>query len=126
MAITDHQSFRQPGDRDVGVWRYMSLTKFVWVIDLTNNFNYVMHKRKSFEHERELRAVIWTPAAKTEFDRVEDRGLIVPVPINDLIQRIYINPNADPILLEVVNGLKQTNKLDCEIVKSNVNDPPDY
>lgn len=104
----------------------MSLTKFVWVIDLTNNFNYVMHKRKSFEHERELRAVIWTPAAKTEFDRVEDRGLIVPVPINDLIQRIYINPNADPILLEVVNGLKQTYKLDCEIVKSNVNDPPDY
>jgi hypothetical protein len=113
-----------PDDVLIGMVRYIDYETAY--INLGNAFNYVMHKRKSFEHEREVRAVIWTPMLKTQLERVKDRGLVVPISMNALIQRIYINPNADPILVEVVNGLKQTYKLDCEIVKSGVNDPPDY
>jgi hypothetical protein len=113
-----------PHDAYVGVVRYIDYND--GEIDYTNGFNYVMHKRKSFEHEREVRAVVWEPAASTKFEKIDDRGLVVPVPMNELIQRIYISPNADSILVDVVTGLKQAYKLDCEIVKSSVNDPPDY
>ena len=113
-----------PEDAYIGTVRYIDYNSTH--IDYGNGFNYVMHKRKSFEHEREMRAVIWAPVAKKEFEKVDDRGLIVPVPMNELIQRIYISPDADPLLVDVVTGLKHTYKLDCEIVKSSVNDPPDY
>lgn len=58
-----------------------------------------IYKRKSFEHERELRAVIWTMEhGKNDWgtgNKLKDvRGLYVPIEVPSLIERIYITPTA--------------------------------
>jgi hypothetical protein len=95
-------------------------------ISIEDAFQYIVHKRKSFEHERELRAVIWRIKSEDRFKIIEDRGMLVPVQLDKLIERIYINPNADPLLRDVVNGLKSSYSLTAPVHKSNVNDSPDY
>jgi hypothetical protein len=94
-------------------------------IEVGNLFNYITHKRRSFEHERELRAVLWLPNIKGKLEMAaEDRGLVAPVDLNQLIERVFINPNADPLLQEVVAGLKTTYGLKARI--HIVNRPPEY
>jgi hypothetical protein len=94
-------------------------------ISVADGFTYIVHKRKSFEHERELRAVMWRPISEN-FAIKEDRGMIAPITAAELIENIFINPNADPILEEVVNGLTATYNISARVLKSNVNDGPDY
>ena len=69
-----------------------------------------MYKRKSFEHERELRAVIWTLehgkndwGLKNKFKDVS--GLYVPVDIPTLIERIYLAPTAPHWVRELIDSL---------------------
>ena len=30
--ISEHPSFESPADRDVSIWRYMDLAKFIWIL----------------------------------------------------------------------------------------------
>jgi hypothetical protein len=71
-----------------------------------------MHKRKSFEHERESRALIWTPqhgrneigdSTKNRFHDVS--GLHVRVDLNVLIQRIFVAPTAPAWIVELISSL---------------------
>ena len=32
QMISEHSSFEPPADRDVSVWRYMDLAKFLWML----------------------------------------------------------------------------------------------
>ena len=50
-------------------------------------FNFIMHKRKSFEHERELRAVFWEMSATTDAQPYKAK-------IEDLDQRVEHHPVA--------------------------------
>jgi hypothetical protein len=62
-----------------------------------NTFELFMYKRKSFEHEREIRAVIsrsndrygWPPKPP-----LENRGLLVSISLGGLIENVYISPTA--------------------------------
>jgi hypothetical protein len=112
-----------PHEAFLGAVEYIDYNK--QYISVTNALNYIIHKRKSFEHERELRAVMWRPISD-KFAVIDDRGMIAPIQLIDLIENIFINPNADPILEEVVNGLKSAHKLPAPVHKSSVNDSPDY
>ena len=77
-----------PSECFLGTVKYIDYdTEF---IDVNYAFNYIVHKRNSFEHERELRAVIWPPCVHKPFTSVGDGGLIVPVTTNDLVERIFI------------------------------------
>ena len=113
-----------PHDCFLGTVRYIDYNKEY--IDMTNGLQFIVHKRRSFEHERELRSVLWSPAVTTPFKSDDGRGLIVPIDVNDLIDGIYINPNAKPILEDVVNGLKHNYALAAPVHKSDVNEAPNY
>jgi hypothetical protein len=65
-------------------------------IDLDNALNYIVHKRKGFDHERELRAVLWTGADDTRdaFISIGGKGLLVPIDIGKLIETIFISPDS--------------------------------
>jgi len=96
-------------------------------IKFGNLFNYITHKRRSFEHERELRAVHWIGSRKSRFQMAaENRGLIAPVDLNLLIENVFINPDADPLLEDVVSGLQATYGLKAPVHKSVVNHGPEY
>ena len=69
-----------------------------------------MYKRKSFEHEKELRAVIWTmqhgknqPGPENRFK--DSPGLYVPVDIPTLVERVYLAPTAPSWLRDLIESL---------------------
>ena len=96
-------------------------------IDMTNVFNYITHKRISYEHEKEVRAVIWSPTQepKTKFSIIND-GFVVPVELGDLIREVYVSPYSFPPLREVVSGLLRTYDVIVPTLESEVNAPPSF
>jgi hypothetical protein len=95
--------------------------------DIGNLLNHIVHKRKSFEHEREARAVVWNHrGAKLPFDSVEGRGLIVPVDIRTLIKEIFVSPGSKVMLRQIIEGLASKYGIAVPVRQSTVNDPPDY
>jgi hypothetical protein len=70
--------------------------------------NFIIHKRKSFEHEREreLRAVVWNYTKPSgSFEIVNSgKGLIVPINLSNVVQEVITSPDANPPFLEVVKG----------------------
>ena len=77
-------------------------------------------KRKSFEHEQELRATILLPKP--------GMGTAVPCDLNDLIKQIHIFPKAPPYYTETVRyALGQARpEIKAPVVTSKLLDPPDY
>lgn len=92
--------------------------------------SYFWYKRKSFEHEREVRAMV---IADDDLRKkmVEDykRGTIVvnlPVDLEVLIQNVYVSPYADVWFRDLVaDELKQCN-LEKQVLYSSLNQQPIY
>jgi hypothetical protein len=64
-----------------------------------------MHKRKSFEHEKELRAMIWgSRHAKTGLADAP-AGLYVDVGLDTLIDAVYAAPGAEDWFVELVRSV---------------------
>ena len=74
-----------------------------------NGFNFIMHKRLSFTHERELRAIFWemmgTPDAQPYKARIEPSGLAIEVDLPALIERVYVSPTAAPWFANLVAAI---------------------
>lgn len=90
-----------------------------------------VHKRKSFEHEQELRAVIqqfrYTKNGEINWDRpLFDDGVYVQVDLDLLIDKIYLAPTAPKWLPELVKSVTKRYKLDKEVVQSTLDDVPVY
>ncbi len=86
--------------------------------------SYIIHKRKSFEHERELRAVIYRDEACPFDESVGGKGLIVPIDVAELIEEIFVSPTAQSPLSDVVAGLAEKYGLSAPVLPSRVNDEP--
>lgn len=85
-----------------------------------NGFFLALHKRRSFEHERELRAIV-TP------HELEDRiGIIVPVDLRSLIERVFVAPNSHPWVRDLVQKVLARFQLDVPVVHSALDDRPLY
>jgi hypothetical protein len=70
-------------------------------------FRPLFHKRKSYEHERELRALVWTVAAPEgggfhSKDAKRNGGLYIPVDVQELVERVYVAPTAPAWFKELV------------------------
>lgn len=84
----------------------------------------VMHKRKSFEHEREVRAVIYTP--KGICDMPVHCGFPVPVDVRALVVNVYVCPTADNCFVRRVERETQKHKCDFNVIKSSLYETPPY
>ncbi len=80
---------------NIGVIKYVD--EDTEIINWTNIFDYALHKRKSFEHEKELRAVV--------LSRVDNSGGEVQVDLAKLIERIFIAPNASNWTFELIKKI---------------------
>ena len=93
-----------------------------------NGFNYFLHKRKSFEHERELRAMIWTMSMKNgepEWDiPPEQTGLNIPVELAELVEQVVIAPEAPDWFLEIVKAVVRRYKLELRVRQSSLSATP--
>jgi len=67
-----------------------------------NMFHYIMHKRRSFQHEQECRAVVWRSGPKISLVPVPPEhvytkyppGINVPIPLQDLIEVVTVSPSS--------------------------------
>ena len=97
-----------PNYANVGVINYIDYDSEIFPADhLMHN---IMHKRKSFEHERELRAVVWErlsgPLGGEEIrKRATSSGLIINVDLENLIDHIYICPTSPDWVAELVKNV---------------------
>jgi hypothetical protein len=66
----------------------------------------LMRKRQAFEHEHEIRALVWPPLAPPELGASEideDTHVInVPWPAREYLERIYVSPYAEEWYRDVV------------------------
>jgi len=89
-----------------------------------------VHKRKSFEHERELRAVIQElPMSNGHIDfskELFDYGKNLHVNLDNLIENIYVAPNSRRWFIEAVQVTVERFNLQKEILVSDLSNDPVY
>lgn len=115
-----------PSDAFFGVVKYVDYEQDTF--GSGNVLEFIMHKRLSFEHEREARSVIWCMASESQHrEFINDRhGMSVAIDTKELIKEIYLSPSANAPLLEVVTKLVKDFGLNIEVKQSEVNSPPAY
>jgi hypothetical protein len=91
--------------------------------DTKEMLGYIVHKRNSFEHEREIPAVVYHNDT-CPFELVGGSGLVVPIDIAELIEEIIVSPASQPPLSEVVAGLAVKYGLNARVQQSRVNEEP--
>ena len=85
-------------------------------------------KRKSFEHEREVRAVILDLDDENiqNFSPRYDVGNYYEVDISILIHEVVVAPYAQDWFLELVQSVADRYKLKAPVVKSRLAEPPTW
>jgi hypothetical protein len=83
-----------PDDINIGTVKYIDYHGDSYVAEGNVAFPYV-HKRRSFELERELRAVMWKLSEAVSFNlsyRPADKGQGVTVELSELTEKIFVAP----------------------------------
>ena len=92
-----------------------------------NRFVPLLHKRTSFTHEQEIRAIIWPAAAPSHrMEPIPGHGLAVKVDISTLIQHICVCPTAPAWVKELVRSVTHRYGLDIKVSGSIVGQEPLY
>jgi len=111
-----------PKESMLGIVKYIDYRRDSF--DTGELLNYIVHKRISFAHEREIRAVIYYDET-CPFEREGENGLVVPIDTATLIEEILVSPvAAQPLLSDVVAGLADKYGLSAPVGPSRVNDEP--
>lgn len=86
-------------------------------IPLGNTYWPFLHKRMSFDHEKELRVIFDTVFEK---DPLDEKGIYIPVNLEKLIRRIFVSPTAEHWMFELLKSLVNKYDLNKEIVQSDL------
>lgn len=91
------------------------------ISDFGNIFNYFLIKRKSLEHEKEIRAIvdlgIENPKAKSNSQHF-DNGINVIIDMHELIENIFVSPSSPQWYFELVKSLVKRYNFDFNVVQS--------
>lgn len=91
-------------------------------IDFSKNFAGIndsfWYKRKSFEHEKEVRAIFCDHQNKNEL------GKLIPVDLSTLIDKIYISPTSQEWFKELVEDILLKYSIKKKIGESSMKDKP--
>lgn len=107
------------GNSELGVVNYVDYNEqFIPEFDPYLAF---LYKRKSFEHERELRAI------KKEVNEENfGNGQFEKIRLSYLIENIYVSPSAPIWFFELVNKTIKRYKLNKPVIQSSLSDDPVY
>jgi hypothetical protein len=114
-----------------GVVRYIDYEKD-HISDEHTTFDSFIFKRKSFEHEMELRALIQRPPPTTS-DRkwrldvdVIKEGIRVPVNLESLLGSIHVAPGSPSWFVELVKSVTARYAVNVPVVQSSLETDPMY
>lgn len=110
----------------IGKVKYIDYDKDL--IKTDNLLNPFIRKRKSFEHEHELRAVLAKLAetAMESLSSFNEEGRYVLVDLEELIESVYISPTSKEWEIELVKTLMEKFDLKKPLIKSNLSASPLY
>ena len=98
------------------------------IVDVGNLFNHILWKRKSFEYENELRAVVWEKEnadGKGVRNFNESTGHYINTNLDTLIENIYTTPfERSDWFNKLVNSLIIRYGFNFPCIKSNLMDKP--
>ncbi|CAM1345512.1 hypothetical protein [Tenacibaculum amylolyticum] len=111
---------------------YLGVVKYIdYENDKINGGNILgpfVHKRKSFQHERELRGLIMKWPTGSEKVNFEEETIIGGIPIKvdleELIEKIYVAPNAPSWFAKLVKTAVKRYGYDIEVIHSEMNNEP--
>jgi hypothetical protein len=86
----------------IGKVKYIDFDK-EWIPEGNAYYPFV-HKRKSFEHENEVRA-IYSEFPNSEIPSPFEIGVNIPVDLDILIEKIYVSPDSPKWLYELVDKI---------------------
>ena len=84
----------------------------------------LLHKRKSFEHERELRALYGDVRSLERNESSKDASWLRRVDLEDLIERIYVSPWSNDWFTDLVRKVVRRYKLDIPVHRSVLDQEP--
>ncbi|MBL7168219.1 hypothetical protein ISS40_06055 [Candidatus Bathyarchaeota archaeon] len=116
-------------DVHIGKIKYIDYNKDR--IPLQNMFYPFMHKRKSYEHEKELRALILKMHDEPErkyWHMLEphEKGRYIPVNLDILIEKIYVSPTSPAWFHEITESIVSKYNINKAVKKSHLDDDPIY
>lgn len=82
-----------------------------------------LHKHRSFDYERELRAIIWETE---DMPVLADGSVLAPVDLVTLIEAIYICPTASPALKKEVERTNKAYGIEPPVFQSELTHVPAY
>ncbi len=91
-----------------------------------NALNPYLYKRKSFEHEREVRAVIIRDDHHHLYDDIDDTGKYCEVEIASLVKEVIVAPYAQDWFLELVASVSVLYGLGASVRRSSLADEPNF
>lgn len=94
-----------------------------------NMFYAALHKRRAFEHEKELRALVGIADPGYWIDPEQSgnpTGINVPVALIDLVAEIFVSPAAPPWFLNTVRGVLDHYGLSVQVRQSELSLPAYY
>lgn len=117
----------------VGMVKYIDYNKHI--IPINNVFYPYIYKRKSFEHERELRAVITKNMRAKDYPNqiliggkdllyLPKKGVEIPVNLNLLIEKIYVSPTCEKWFEELTASVMTKYGFFKHVSKSPLKDKP--
>jgi len=115
-------SFSQTGD-DVYIGKVTYIDYDYEAIENPSILSAFLHKRSSYEHEKELRAIIvkLPPSGSTGLDfsqQTIDDGVLIHVDVPLLVQSVYVAPNAPSWITSLIQSLVNTYGFDFPLVAS--------
>jgi len=114
----------------IGKVKYIDYEKD-WIPE-SNLFFPFIHKRKSFEHEQELRALVQELRYKEGGRKLDwsnppfDDGVYVKVDLSELIDKIYLAPTCPAWLFKLTKSVTKKYGFDKEVLQSSLDDTPVY
>lgn len=119
-----------PSEAYLGLVNYIDYDKEAFPIG--NVFHAFTHKRKSFEHEREVRFLIQRLPFDKDNNRVDFDNIITPnvipitVDINKFVKRIHLSPRSPEWMLNLLQDIVKRYSIDVEVRRSDLYTTPIY
>ena len=121
------ESFNVHTEDDVFIGRVKYIDYETARLPASNAFFPFLAKRTSYEHEHELRAVVWKSdyidLASREREQIPD-GIYVSIDLPTVIDKVYVAPDAPQWFNSLVKSVMNKYELSKEIVQSSLGGDP--
>jgi hypothetical protein len=99
------------------------------IVPMPEDISPFLYKRKSFEHEREIRAIIqefrYNKDGSINYKKTRfDDGAYIPVDVNVLIDNVYLAPTSQKWVFKLVDSVLKKYGIRKKIQQSELEDIP--